>query len=39
MKKAASVFLRKNIDRQDMILLAQWLSNGQITRYLILFPD
>lgn len=34
MKKAASVFLRKNIDRQDMMLLAQWLGNGQITRYL-----
>lgn len=34
MKKAASIFLRKNIDRQDMILLAQWLGNGQITRYL-----
>lgn len=34
MKKAASVFLRKNIDRQDMVLLAQWLGNGQITRYL-----
>lgn len=34
MKKAASVFLRADICRQDLELLAQWLGNPQVTRYL-----
>jgi len=34
MKKAASVFLRGDICRRDLELLARWLGNVQVTRYL-----
>ena len=34
MKKAASVFLRGDICRRDLELMALWLEKPQITRYL-----
>ena len=34
MKKAASVFLRGDICRRDLELLAGWLENPRVTRYL-----
>ena len=33
-KKAASIFLRAEIDRQDLELMIRWMDNPNITRYL-----
>ena len=37
MKKAASIFLRAEIDRQDLELMIRWMDNPNITRYLCKF--
>ena len=39
MKKAASIFLRADMEPVDIRFLSQWLKNRQVTRYLNEDPD
>ena len=39
MKKAASIFLRADMNLQDVRLLIHWMENPAVTRYLNDYPD
>ena len=39
MKKAASIFLRADMNLQDVRLLIHWMENPAVTRYLNEDPD
>ena len=39
MKKAASIFLRADMNLQDVRLLIHWMENPAVTRYLNEAPD